>query len=141
MLSDRAEISALVDAYALSLDERRFDPVTAAGLFTPGVEFDLAVGGSTGLDGYAEASRELFGGFAFSQHVTANHVIELGGDRARVRWNAIVTHVHGVAEQVFGVGGLFTAVVERTVGGWRFARIELRAGWTTGSAPVSPPGG
>lgn len=145
LLTDRTEISALVDAYALSLDERRFDAVTAAALFVPEARFDFPVGEHESLANYAEAGHALMGQYELTQHVTANHVIGLSGDRAEVRWNAIMTHVHlrettdALGERPgahFDVGAFFSAEVVRTPAGWRFARIALRAGWTRGRPPL-----
>ncbi|MCO1579489.1 nuclear transport factor 2 family protein [Crossiella sp. SN42] len=145
LLSDRAEIGALIDAYALSLDERRFDAVTSAALFTPEVRFDFPVGEQETLENYAEAGHAVMGQYELTQHVTANHVIDLRGDHASVRWNAIMTHVH-LRETTeargerpgahFDVGAFFTATAVRTPGGWRFSQLSLRAGWTAGRPPL-----
>ncbi|CAM06373.1 SnoaL-like protein [Saccharopolyspora erythraea NRRL 2338] len=144
LLTDRAELGELVDRYALSLDERRFDPATAAGLFTDDVRFSYPVGDGRTLEGYEESNLALMAPYERTQHLTGNHVIDLDGDRARVRWNAIMTHVHARettdqrGEQPgthFDVGAHFTAEAVRTPGGWRFREVSLAVQWTQGTPP------
>ncbi|MDT0347349.1 nuclear transport factor 2 family protein [Streptomyces litchfieldiae] len=148
-LTDRSEISTLVDAYFLSMDRRRFDSETVASLFTPDVTFDFPVGGSD-LSDYAEAFGEVFGWYKFTHHVSGNHIVRLDGDRATLRWNAIMVHVHSDATVTarglepgarFDTGGVFEAEAVRTADGWRFRRLVLtdEVGWTNGTPPPAGP--
>ena len=82
--------------------------------------------------------------FQRTQHVTTNHLVDLDGDRASVRFNLIATHVH--AEEVRqrlgeGPGAHFTVCdyyegdTVRTGAGWRFRRQTLHVTWTEGTPP------
>ncbi|MFD8596069.1 nuclear transport factor 2 family protein [Kitasatospora sp. NPDC059646] len=143
-LTDRAEITGLVDGYLLSLDGGRFDGEWARRHFTADVRFTSPVGSHEGVDGLAEHEQATLDKFERTQHVGANLLIDLDGDRAAVRWNAVMTHVHPAATQRFrgeepgghfDVGGTFTGEAVRTPAGWRFRRLDVRAVWTTGRGP------
>ncbi|MFI9720565.1 nuclear transport factor 2 family protein [Streptomyces sp. NPDC052396] len=135
-LTDHTEITGLIDRYLRSLDEARFDDAWARGLFTADIRISTPVGDQQGLDGLAEAERATMAKFRRTQHIGTNHLIDLDGDRATVRWNALMTHVHlDTADGRFVVGGTFSGEVVRTDAGWRFRRLEVRAVWTQGEGP------
>ncbi|MFJ5922497.1 nuclear transport factor 2 family protein [Kitasatospora sp. NPDC092948] len=151
VLADRAEITGLIDGYLISLDTvprngGRFDDAWARRYFTSDVRISTPVGEHRGIAGLAEAEQVTLGKFERTQHVGANYMIELDGDRAAVRWNAIMTHVHLAATQQargeepgghFDVGGTFTGEAVRTSEGWRLRRLEVQAVWTTGRGPLA----
>jgi hypothetical protein len=149
-LVDRAEISDLIDRFSRDLDDytldgRAFDVAWVRSYFTDDAEVDYPVGTAMGaadistlIDGRGMAP------FQRTQHVTSNHIIDLDGNRADVRFNLIATHVH--SEEVrrtlgqepgahFTVGDYYEGQVVRTEAGWRFRRQSLRVTWTEGSPP------
>jgi SnoaL-like domain len=149
-LADRAEISDLIDRFARDLDDytrdgRPFDVAWVRSYFTDDAEVDYPIGTARG----AEAIATLIDGqgmapFQRTQHITTNHIIDLDGHRAGLRFNLIATHVH--AEEVrrqrgeepgahFTVGDYYEGEAIRTDAGWRFERQSLRVTWTEGSAP------
>ncbi|MFF0293018.1 nuclear transport factor 2 family protein [Kitasatospora sp. NPDC004615] len=151
VLVDRAEITGLIDGYLISLDTvpqggGRFDEAWARRYFTSDVRISRPVGEHEGIAGLAEAEQVALGKFKRTQHTGANYMIDLAGDRAAVRWNAIMTHVHLAATQQargeeagghFDVGGTFTGEAVRTSDGWRLRRLEVQAVWTNGKGPLA----
>ncbi|MER7849115.1 nuclear transport factor 2 family protein [Kitasatospora sp. NPDC096077] len=150
ILVDRADITGLIDGYLMSLDTEpfgggRFDDAWARRYFTPDVRITSPVGQHQGIDGLAASEQATMGKFERTQHVGANYMIDLDGDRAGVRWNAIMTHVHLASTQEarggqpgghFDVGGTFTGEAVRTPEGWRLRSLDVRAVWTTGQGPL-----
>nr|BFD88922.1 hypothetical protein KitaXyl93_02820 [Kitasatospora sp. Xyl93] len=149
-LTDRADLTGLIDGYLLSLDTvphggGRFDEAWERRYFTPDVRITSPVGQHEGIDGLAESEQATLGKFERTQHVGANYMIDLDGDRATVRWNALMTHVHLASTQRargeepgghFDVGGTFTGEAVRTPDGWRLRSLDVRAVWTNGKGPL-----
>ncbi|MCE4941700.1 MULTISPECIES: nuclear transport factor 2 family protein [Streptomyces] len=148
VLVDRAEITGLIDRYLLSLDVlpggAGFDDDWARSLFTEDIVITSPVAQHRGIEGLAASERATMAKFERTQHLGSNYLIGLDGDRATVRWNALMTHVHLASTQAargaepgghFDVGGTFTGEVTRTVDGWRFRRLDIRAVWTNGEGP------
>jgi hypothetical protein len=144
-LVDRAEVDDLIDRFSRDLDDRTrdgrpFDVAWVRDYFTEDATVEYPIGTATG----AEDVSALIDGtgmapFQRTQHVTANHLVELAGDRATVRFNLIATHVD--AEDVrlergdppgarFTVGDYYEGDLVRTPAGWRFARQSLTVTWT-----------
>ncbi|MGP3971610.1 nuclear transport factor 2 family protein [Streptomyces sp. 6N223] len=145
-LLDRAEITDLVDRYLRSLDERdAFDEEWARSLATEDVRSETPVGPAQGRSALAQHTQGALAQFARTQHVGANPVIELSGDAATVRLNALMTHIHPdeLHERLgerFIVGGVIEGGLARTEEGWRFRRITIRVVWTDGHPPLRPGG-
>ncbi|MEV5826746.1 nuclear transport factor 2 family protein [Spirillospora sp. NPDC052242] len=144
-LIDRVEIVELVDRFMASLDERNFDDEWARRFHTSDVTMEAPVGDVVGLDGLAESTRVALERFERTQHLSSNHIVDLDGDRAAVRWNALMVHVHlaSTAEARgeepgvhFDVGGRFDAEAVRTADGWRFRRMDVRPVWFNGRPPI-----
>ncbi|MCQ8773194.1 nuclear transport factor 2 family protein [Streptomyces telluris] len=150
VLADRADITGLIDRYLLGLDTvpadgGRFDDAWARSLFTPDVRIVSPVGVHEGIDGLAESEQATLAKFERTQHMGANYMIGLDGDRATVRWNALMTHVHLASTHEargtgpgdhFTVGGTFTGEAVRTPEGWRFRHLDIRAVWVNGQGPL-----
>jgi hypothetical protein len=149
-LVDRAEIDDLIDRFSRDLDDRTrerqpFDVAWVRAYFTDDATVDYPVGTARGADNIsALIDGKGMAPFQRTQHVTANHLVELDGDRAAVRFNLIATHVH--AEDVrlrrgdppgahFTVGDYYEGDLVRTPAGWRFSRQSLTVTWTEGQGP------
>jgi ketosteroid isomerase-like protein len=140
-LVDRAEIDDLVDRFSRDLDDftrdrRSFDVAWVRRYFTDDATVAYPVGSASG----AAAIAALIDGtgmapFQRTQHVTANHLVELDGDRAAVRFNLIATHVLAKDGTHFTVGDYYEGTVLRTAEGWRFTDQSLTVTWTDGSPP------
>ncbi|MBY8884993.1 nuclear transport factor 2 family protein [Streptomyces sp. PTM05] len=144
-LLDRAEIVELIDRWFLCLDLRDVGEERARFFFTGDARSETPLGDHDGLADLVEGTRVALGRFDRTQHVGANHVVDIDGDHAAVRWNAVMTHVHPAsrgAAQPFVVGGYWEGDAVRTPEGWRFRRIAVHPVWTTGEPPVlTPPPG
>lgn len=152
VLTDRAEISDLIDRFSRDLDERTldgrpFDVDWVRSYFTEDASVDYPPGSATG----AEDISALIDGkgmspFQRTHHVTTNYVLDFAGDgdRASVRFNLIATHVYAeeVREELgqepgarFTVGDYYEGEVVRTPAGWRFSRQTLHVTWIDGRPP------
>jgi hypothetical protein len=142
-LADRFALGELVDRYLLALDEGTFDQARAAGVFTADAALAFPPGDHHGLPGLAEFTSSFMAHWLRTHHHASNYVISLDGDRARIAWNVIATHVHPGSPappapgRHFQLGGTFDGVALRTAGGWRLRRLELRVVWTTGTGVPS----
>jgi SnoaL-like domain len=151
-LVDRAAVSDLIDRFNRDLDDytlegRSFDVDWARSYFTESATVDYPVGQATG----AEEIAELIDGqgmapFQRTHHVTTNHLVDLDGDRAAVRFNLIATHVFAddVRERLgespgarFTVGDYYEGEAVRTETGWRFNHQTLHVTWTDGTPPAT----
>lgn len=140
-LADRMDVRDLVDRYLAGLDEAEFDDAWARSVFTEDGRFQFLMGGHDGVPGMAEFTAAMMGKWRRTQHVAAGHLVEIDGDRARVRGNLIATHLHRheaspePAPEPFQVGDRFEGEAVRTDAGWRFARLAFEVVWTRGTPP------
>lgn len=144
-LIDRMEIVELADRFMVSLDERNFDDEWVRRFHTSDFTMESPVGDVVGLDGLAESTRVAMERYERTQHLASNHIVDLDGDRAVVRWNALMVHVHLTSTAAargedpgvhFDVGGRFDAEAVRTADGWRFRRMDVLPVWFNGRPPV-----
>ncbi|MGW0499663.1 nuclear transport factor 2 family protein [Streptomyces sp. NPDC003007] len=148
-LADRMDVQELVDRYLADLDEAEFDDAWARSVFTEDGRFQFLMGGHDGVAGMAEFTAAMMGKWRRTHHVAAGHLVEVDGDRARVRGNLIATHLHPEekppgqpsapetprAPEPFQVGDRFEGEAVRTDAGWRFARLAFEVVWTRGTPP------
>ena len=144
-LLDRAEISELVQRYVVGLDtaERsEQDLQWYRRIFTDDVELAFPIGTRTGLGGLPAFQRRARLTWLVTHHVSADHVIDLDGDRATARVQLLGTHVaHGTAptarlqdEDRFDMGGYYDITTIRRPEGWRISRLRFVVVWTSGGA-------
>ncbi|MFC9752459.1 nuclear transport factor 2 family protein [Streptomyces sp. NPDC056921] len=138
-LTDRAEITDLMDRYLRSLDEGVFDEEWARAFHTEDVTAEMPIGTVHGRDALLAHIRLGMALFDRTVHLGTNAVIEVDGDRATARGAQLSTHV--LAD---GSGGLFVSAghadneLVRTADGWRISASALRVVWTQGSPPRLP---
>ena len=129
-ISDRLEIQELLVRYSHCIDTRDFDGLDE--VFTPDAFIDYtALGGAKGnlkeTKDFLKKSMALFKSF---QHMSANTMLELHGDRAHSRTichNPMVLERDG-KEHVFVCGLWYVDDLVRTERGWRIARrVEERS--------------
>ncbi|MFB7213532.1 nuclear transport factor 2 family protein [Streptomyces sp. NPDC056255] len=138
-LTDRAEITDLMDRYLRSLDEGVFDEEWARAFHTEDVTAEMPIGTVHGRDALLAHIRRGMALFDRTVHLGTNAVIEVDGDRATARGAQLSTHV--LAD---GSGGLFISAghadneLVRTADGWRISASALRVVWTQGSPPRLP---
>jgi len=144
-LHDHVQITDLVNRLSACLDRGRFDElgelvVDDATVSTPGGQ----AAGRPAL--IAQARRGHPADQAF-QHVISNVLVDVHGDRAEARANAVV---HITPAQVAPgraqpppplctIGGVYDFEVVRTPEGWRFSRIASVPLWATGTIPAPVP--
>ena len=137
-MTDRAEITGLIDRFFRALDERTLDVPVCRSIFTEDVQVTFPIGAHTGLDSVVASLAEGMSRFGPTQHLGTNYISDLDGDRAEVRWNAIQTHLPPDADpftQPFVSGGYYDGEVVRTEGGWRFRTQTYHLVWITGQPP------
>ncbi|WP_242904045.1 nuclear transport factor 2 family protein [Actinomadura terrae] len=154
-LVDRLEIGELVARFFVSLDERQADPEAhpfdeawARRFFTEDVRFRFPVGTFAGRDVAPKMQNLTMDMWGRTQHLAGIPLVEVDGDRASVRWDALHTHVQLDSTQaaradrpgeVMQSGGYYDAEVVRTEDGWRFRVVVLTVAWTTGKPPIRNP--
>ncbi|WP_455354484.1 nuclear transport factor 2 family protein [Streptomyces sp. SYSU K217416] len=141
-LTDRAEIRDLFDRYVVSLDligERDYaddyDDDWFRTVFTEDARFVFPIGDHKGVEGFAAFQREARARWARTHHITANHVVDVDGDRAVIRAHQFATHVHPGSPALgshFDVGGCYEVRAVRTGEGWRFDDVAFHVVWATG---------
>ncbi len=138
--SGRTEITDLVYQLGACLDEGRFDDlegllVEEATVTTPG-------GRGEGREAVIAQARRNHPADQRFQHVTTNLLIDLDGDRAKVRANLIVTITRPGDPAAAGpaplctIGEVYHFELVRTPSGWRFATIGTVPVWVTGDVPA-----
>ncbi|MGW2105421.1 nuclear transport factor 2 family protein [Streptomyces sp. NPDC001948] len=138
-LTDRAEITDLMDRYLRSLDEGVFDEEWARAFHTEDVTAEMPIGTVHGREALLAHIRRGMALFDRTVHLGTNAVIEVDGDRATARGAQLSTHV--LAD---GSGGLFVSAghadseLVRTADGWRISASVLRVVWTQGNPPRLP---
>lgn len=137
-LSDRAGVSELLDRYLAGFDTLPDQPLDDAWyrrLFTEDLRLTFPVGGHQGIAGLGEFQLAAKANWARTQHVSSNHVVDLDGDRAALRAQLLVTHVHfGEPPQPhFSAGSRIEAQAVRTHAGWRLHELTVRLIWTAGT--------
>ena len=141
-ISDRIEIQELLVRYSHCIDTRDFDGLDR--VFTPDAHIDYtALGGSKGTlaetKAFLERSMVMFKSF---QHMIANTVLELDGDRASARTichNPMVMD-RGGKEHVFVCGLWYVDELVRTADGWRIRQsVEERCYVDNMPSDLRPP--
>lgn len=138
-LTDRAEITDLLDRYLHSLDHGVLDEEWARAFHTEDVTADMPVGTVRGRDAVLDRVRQGMALFDRTVHFGTNNVIEVDGDRATVRGAQLSTHgLAGGPDDVFVSAGHTETELVRTADGWRVSATALRIVWTQGTPPRLP---
>ncbi|MFF0626288.1 nuclear transport factor 2 family protein [Streptomyces sp. NPDC004296] len=140
-LTDRAEITDLLDRYLRSLDEGVFDEAWGRAFYTEDATAEMPLGTVRGRDAVVARIREGMALFDRTVHLGGNAVIEIDGDRATARGAQLSTHVPADgSEALFVSGGHADTALVRTPDGWRITASALRVVWTEGTPPRLPAG-
>ncbi|WP_367140138.1 MULTISPECIES: nuclear transport factor 2 family protein [Streptomyces] len=138
-LTDRAEITDLLDRYLRSLDERVFDEAWARAFHTEDVTAEMPIGTVRGREALLAHIRRGMALFDRTVHFGAAPLIEIDGDRATVSGAQLSTHIlAGGSEDLFVSGGRTRTELLRTPGGWRISASALHVTWTRGTPPRVP---
>lgn len=142
-LTDLADLQQLVCQYLDSLDDGVFDDGWARSLFTGDIEMTFPVGTHRGIADVAAFTHQIMARWGRTHHHGSDCSADVDGDRARLSWSLIASHVHHgsplppAPSAYFQLGGRFSGTARRTPDGWRFDRLRLRIVWTTGTVPDS----
>lgn len=144
-LHDRTEITDLVYRLGAYLDEGRFDDmrellVEDATVTTPG-------GQGVGREAVIDQARRNHPANQRFQHVTTNLLIDVEGDRAKVRANLTVTIAMldtdtgdaPAPSPTCTIGEVYSFDLVRTQESWRFSQIQTVPLWVTGTVPRPAP--
>jgi hypothetical protein len=136
MIGDRAAVIDTVNRYATALDAR--DWALLDDVFTPDAVGDYGAGELTGREALRDMVRRRVGGGGPSQHLLANHRVELDGDSARCvcQVRAFSAGAGPAAGQSYEVLGEYRDQLVRTKEGWRIARREMRIHHEIGTRDV-----
>lgn len=138
-LTDRAEITDLLDRYVRSLDGGVFDEEWARAFHTEDVTAEMPIGTVHGRDALLARVQQGMALFDRTVHLGTNAVIEIDGDRATSRGAQLSTHVLADGTgSVFISAGHADAELVRTAEGWRISASSLRVVWTQGPPPQVP---
>ncbi|MFJ8929969.1 nuclear transport factor 2 family protein [Streptomyces sp. NPDC102364] len=139
VLTDRAEITDLLDRYLRSLDDGLLDEEWARAFHTEDVTAEMPIGTVHGRDALLARIQGGMALFDRTVHMGTNAVIEIDGDRATARGAQLSTHVlaDGSGSVFVSAGHADTGLV-RTADGWRISASTLRVVWTQGPPPRLP---
>ncbi len=128
LIADRAEITDLFARLASLLDERR--PEDAGTVFHDDIETHSPHGELHGLAEVIAHLRESGADGVLTQHVHADVLVNLDGDRATAIANQIAYFFRDgeAPHRTSGLRAAYTVV--RTPAGWRFREMRLTLAWT-----------
>lgn len=138
-LTDRAEITDLMDRYLRSLDDGVFDEAWAGNFHTESVTAEMPIGTVQGLTAFLAHIQRGMALFERTVHLGTNNVIEINDGLATVRDAQLSTHVLADAPgNVFVSAGHTETELVGTGDGWRISASALRVVWTQGTPPQLP---
>jgi 3-phenylpropionate/cinnamic acid dioxygenase small subunit len=124
-MDDRTAVIDTVNRYATALDSR--DWTLLDEVFTPDAVGDFGAGTLCGREALRELVRSTVGGGGPSQHLLANHRVELDGDAARCvcQVRAFQAGTGAASGRSYELFGEYRDRLVRTPDGWRIARREM----------------
>jgi hypothetical protein len=137
-LEDRQAITELIARLGQMLDDKRFDD--APSILADDVSVQTGGGAASGRDAVVAQARRTH--TVTTQHVLTDVTIDVDGDHAKARANAIITFAPDApgckltindAEQddpYLTLGEVYRFEARRTGDGWRLTRIEVRRSWS-----------
>jgi ketosteroid isomerase-like protein len=135
-VDDRTAVIDTVNRYATALDAR--DWALLDEVFTPDAVGDFGAGLLQGREAVRELVRRTLGGSGPSQHLLANHCVELDGDAARCvcQVRALSAGAGRAAGRSYELIGEYRDRLVRTPDGWRIAHREMIIHHEIGSREV-----
>jgi hypothetical protein len=134
-LIDERDIVQVALRYCRALDtcdwellDTVFLPDATSRLGTPTVQ--------DGLAAIVDYCRTALAPLALSQHIVANHEVDVDGDEATHRCYLHAQHVTAGEAGNFIVAGRYEDRLVRTTSGWRIARRDLTPMWTDGNPSI-----
>jgi 3-phenylpropionate/cinnamic acid dioxygenase small subunit len=135
-VDDRVAVIDTVNRYATALDTRDWSLLDE--VFTIDAVGDYGAGELKGREALRGMIRRMLGGSGPSQHLLANHRVELDGDAARCvcQVRAFSAGTGPATGRSYELLGAYRDQLVRTPEGWRIARRELRLHHEIGTRDV-----
>jgi hypothetical protein len=137
-LLDRQAIADVLIRYATALDSRDWQLLTTCFTENGITDYQELGGINEGPEAIIATCHGALSGLDASQHLIANIVVELDGDRAQASCYFQAQHVYAGAEggDNFLVGGTYRDRLVRTGDGWRIEHRTLEPTWQDGNPAV-----
>jgi hypothetical protein len=138
---ERERVVALVDLYVTTLDEpSTFDGDWARSLFTKDVRFEHEIAVLHGIEEVAAAHDMVMARWERTLHFTANHRVEIDGERAHLMARLMAIHIYPGENppEPLITANLLDADAVRTNNGWRFERFAPRNIWRSERTTADP---
>ena len=131
LLQERA-ISKVLIRFARFLDEKNFEAY--ANCYSEDGSLVTPWGTQSGREGIRAKVENDLGKYAATQHVSANHDIQITGDQATARSSLWATHVHDAEGLNFWAGGGHYEYDLKLIDGeWKISRVQIFPAWTFAS--------
>lgn len=130
--ADRAELTDLVHELAATLDEHRFDDLSA--LFAGDAHISTPGGAAEGREALVAQARRNHERYSRTQHHLTTVRITPDGDEADVRANAVAYLVREGPGPALTLGAVYRWRARRVPEGWQFARMEIERVWSVDGA-------
>jgi 3-phenylpropionate/cinnamic acid dioxygenase small subunit len=139
---DKLAVAETLYRYAKGVDERDWDAYRS--IFTERVTVDFSSYDATRApvemptDDWIAQIRPLFTGLHATQHLMANPLAEVNGDRATVTMYVRAHHVFEphVDDSWFTIGGFYDDELVRSSEGWLLTRVKLTVTWRLGRPEI-----
>lgn len=140
-LIDRQEITALLNRYGTSLDDRDWDRLRTC--FTPDAtaDYDPNAPDFEGYSAIEKLCRSMLQPLDASQHLIGSHEIEIDGDAATSRCYIRAQHIKRNCNggHLFEIGGYYRDELTRCKDGWRIHKRQMVVTWQDGNPRVLQP--
>jgi ketosteroid isomerase-like protein len=129
-LLDRQHIVDLVTSVGRRLDERDFEALRD--LFADDATIATPGGTVRGHDALVAQARRGHSRDKGIQHVITDHLVDIDGDRARVRANLLVAFAASGPDdpQPFLLGEVYRFELRRSADGWRISSLSSTPVWS-----------
>jgi hypothetical protein len=140
--ADKLAVAETVYRYARAVDTRDWDAYRS--IFTERVTFDFSGYDAArapveiATDDWIAQIRPQFAGLHATQHLMANPLADVDGDRATVTMYVRAHHVFepDVDDSWFTIGGFYDDELVRSSDGWLLTRVKLTVTWRQGRPEV-----
>ncbi|MFI2232767.1 nuclear transport factor 2 family protein [Nocardia testacea] len=135
-LTDRAEITALVDRLSRALDEGDFDRFRT--IYTADATARTPGGEARGRDALTAQAARTHSPDKVIQHFVSNIAIDLAGDSAEIRANLLAVFAPAPTDNAlpapgYTLGEVYRFAARRTAEGWRLTRVHSTPLWSVGT--------
>ncbi|WP_327147517.1 nuclear transport factor 2 family protein [Nocardia sp. NBC_01329] len=135
-LTDRAELTALVDRLARALDERDFDRFRT--IYTTDATAQTPGGEASGRDALTAQASRSHSPDQVIQHFVSNIAIDLATDTAEIRANLLAVFAPATTDGTlpnprFTLGEIYRFSARRLPEGWRLSRVHSTPVWSVGT--------